>query len=189
MAEEISAALKRFPCFEGLGDHEAGALGSLLEPVHLAPGQVLFRQGDPGDALYLLGSGRVEVRITVPGRGDHVCATLEPGAIFGEISPLLDEPRTATVAATTDAKLWRIARADLLGAWARGDRWANQFLLTTAQTLARRLTTLNRELVLLIEDLRTSETDPQAANAEELEALCSRLFNEELLGLVKRSMV
>lgn len=156
MASKIDLpALKRFRGFQRLNDQEVGDVAALLEPVHLIPGQILFRQGDPGDALYLLVSGQIEVQIKVPDRPDHVATSLDSGAIFGEISPLLNEPRTATVVATSRVDLWRMTRTSIQAALDRGDRWATKFLLATVQGLARRLVALNHEVIALTGGMRS----------------------------------
>ncbi|GAA2031855.1 hypothetical protein GCM10009740_22280 [Terrabacter terrae] len=71
-----------------------------LEPVNLAAGEVVFRQGDVGDRYYVIESGDVEV----VGDG-RVVATIGPGEGFGEIALLRRTPRTATVVALSDVRL------------------------------------------------------------------------------------
>jgi len=76
-------------------------LARALEPVSLAPGEVLFHAGDAGDRYYLVEDG--SVRISPPGRED---VTLEAGAGFGEIALITEGPRTATVTAETELKCY-----------------------------------------------------------------------------------
>ena len=57
------AAAQRFRCLQDLGAADLDALLRQLEPVALADGQVLFREGEVGDGAYLLASGRVELRV------------------------------------------------------------------------------------------------------------------------------
>jgi CRP-like cAMP-binding protein/Zn-dependent protease len=97
--------LRRLPPFAHL---EAGDLVELAERgrwVNVAPGQDIVVQGQPGDAFYALGSGRVEVLEN--GRRRNV---LGPGAWFGEVALLLDVPRTATVRALTPVRAYRLDR-------------------------------------------------------------------------------
>jgi CRP-like cAMP-binding protein len=77
-----------------------------LEPVDVAVGQVVFRQGDVGDHYFVIESGEAEVI----GDGQLV-ATLGPGLGFGEIALLRRVRRTATVRATTELRL-KALRAD-----------------------------------------------------------------------------
>lgn len=171
------ASLKRFRCFEGLSDAEAEHAVAHLEPVPLAAEDTLFRQGDPGDAAYLVVSGQVEIRLSVPGQPDRVATRLEAGAIFGEVSLLTNEPRTATVRAPAPAGLLRIQRDALHAAVGRGELWACRLVLGVAQALARRLSAVDQELVTLIsqQSERQREEGKQVA---ELELLRERLFTE-----------
>ena len=73
-------------------------------------GEVIVREGEAGEDAYLLERGRLDVRRRAA-TGDEVSiATLEPGDWVGEMSLLLDEPRSATVVALGDAQLRRITR-------------------------------------------------------------------------------
>ena len=79
-----------------------------MRVVSLAPRQVLFRQGDPANSLYVVIEGAV-----VPiaeGERRHRLAVLERGAFFGEIGLLTDRPRNATIEALVDTKLLAIDR-------------------------------------------------------------------------------
>jgi CRP-like cAMP-binding protein len=78
-----------------------------------APGEAIVREGEPGDCLYQLVAGRVEVLKAVgPGRQVAV-RTLEPGELFGEMTLLLDAPRSATVRALEECQLLQLDRAAL----------------------------------------------------------------------------
>lgn len=81
-----------------------------LEPVELVPGESLFRQGDTGDALYVLVAGELEVRIATDAGADVVVDRLQPGASVGEMALVAGHERTASVVAATPARLARLAR-------------------------------------------------------------------------------
>jgi CRP-like cAMP-binding protein len=68
-----------------------------------------MREGEHGDEAYLVERGRLDVRRAGAG-GEVSIATLGPGDWVGEMSLLLDEPRSATVVAATDAQLRRVTR-------------------------------------------------------------------------------
>lgn len=80
------------------------------EPIALPRGQALFRQGDPGDSMYLLLQGRLTVRLEHEDGTATQLAELEPGTPVGEMALLTGQPRTASVYAATDAQLMRCSR-------------------------------------------------------------------------------
>ena len=71
-------------------------------------GEMILREGDIGSEAYLVERGRLDVRRRSPAGEDLSIATLGPGDWVGEMSLLLDEPRSATVVALSDAQLRRI---------------------------------------------------------------------------------
>ena len=99
------AELRALPMFQRMS---SGDLGQLLEHgafVTATPGNVLVREGDVGDAFYVIASGRVEVI-----RGTERVAELTTGEHFGEIALLEDVPRTASVVATAPLRAFRLDR-------------------------------------------------------------------------------
>jgi len=76
-------------------------------------GEIIFDAGDPGDALYIVARGRVEVLQSTGGQADEQrIAELDEGKAFGEMALLTGAPRTATVRAVTDGELLRIGKDD-----------------------------------------------------------------------------
>ena len=86
-------------------EHVAGK----LVPVDVPSGEVVIRTGDPGDRFYIVADGELEIANGASGTARH-------GDFFGEIALLRDVPRTATVRATTPAKLYALERADFIEA-------------------------------------------------------------------------
>ena len=76
--------------------------------AHYAPGEVIVREGEPADSLYLLASGTVEASVRAEGSERSVTSIEAPAAV-GELGLLLSE-RTATVRAITAVQTWRIPR-------------------------------------------------------------------------------
>jgi CRP-like cAMP-binding protein len=172
------AAVPHVSCFRGLDDAEAAEAARHIEAVRLAPDEVLFRQGDVADSLYMLLEGKIEIHIHVPGQEDRLLTTMEAGVVFGEIGLLLDEPRSATALAATEAELWRIPREPFQSAVDRHDAWACRVLQTSARLLARRLLALDEQFVALIADVRRNETRLLGTKVAELEELRDRLLTE-----------
>jgi putative ABC transport system ATP-binding protein len=80
----------------------AAPTGGEPERHLLAAGEVLFRQGDPGDLVYVVETGAVEVFHELYGGGEEHLAVLGPGKYFGELAPLLRLPRSASIRAVED---------------------------------------------------------------------------------------
>jgi CRP-like cAMP-binding protein len=105
--------LSTIPMFRGLPAADLEAAASRLRVRHYPKGDVICRQGDPGDSLMIVGSGEATISIAGPDTGkDFVLAVLGPGGAFGELSLLDGEPRSATAAATADSEVYTLSRAD-----------------------------------------------------------------------------
>jgi CRP-like cAMP-binding protein len=99
------ADLRALPSFAHLGTEP---LAELLEHggwTNAAPGDEVIRQGDPGDAFYVIADGQADVV-----RDGTPVAHLGPGEHFGELALIDDAPRAATIVATTPMRLFRLER-------------------------------------------------------------------------------
>jgi len=85
------------------------ALAAQSNEVQVPKGTVLFRQGDPGDDMFVIAEGRVRVTLGA-GLDSTQIAMLGPGEFFGELSLLMGEARTATAEAIEDCRLLVISR-------------------------------------------------------------------------------
>ena len=103
--------LRGLPLFRPLPGPILEELASKLLVVSSSPGEQVIREGDAGDRFYVIGSGEVDV--SAEGRP---MATLGPGDYFGEIALLRDLPRTATVRAKSEARLYALERDEFLSA-------------------------------------------------------------------------
>ncbi|MGN6103601.1 MAG: cyclic nucleotide-binding domain-containing protein, partial [Kofleriaceae bacterium] len=104
-------ALAATPLFAGLPSDALEALVENLSLVPLESGETLFREGDPGDALYVVVEGEVSVLSEGPPLVEM--SRLGPGSFLGEVSLITDQPRTATVTASQTSELLRIDRVTL----------------------------------------------------------------------------
>jgi small-conductance mechanosensitive channel/CRP-like cAMP-binding protein len=102
-------ALSRVDVFRALDAEKIDRLARRLRHVVFGPGEVILRQGDPGDSLYLVRGGQVAVQIGVLGASKEI-ATLGVGQFFGEMSLMTGESRTATVVAKTDVECYIVEK-------------------------------------------------------------------------------
>ena len=77
---------------------------------HFEPGEVIFRQGDRGDRLYIIVDGEVEIVKEELGKGEVTLRRLGPGDCFGEMALVIDTPRTATVRSRTSLNVLTMHR-------------------------------------------------------------------------------
>jgi CRP-like cAMP-binding protein len=96
--ERTRTLFRRTPLFSSLDERRLLFLIERSKLVQLEPGQILFRVGDPGDALYVIADG--EVAVASDPEGTQELARLGDGAFFGEIAIVARRPRNATIRAT-----------------------------------------------------------------------------------------
>ena len=100
--------------FELLDDDDRMELAKVVDTHHLPAGSTLFQAGEPGESLFIVRSGEIELFIKDTAGQKLVLTVAEEGELFGELSLLDSGPRTATAIALTDAELLVLDREDLL---------------------------------------------------------------------------
>src|SRR5207247_5898174 len=102
--------IDRVPLFAPLSIATKEQVAASLRPVSVAAGKVVIQAGDAGDRFYIVRDGELDI----DAGGRHT--TAHEADYFGEIALLRDVPRTATVKAAVDSKLYALRRADFLSA-------------------------------------------------------------------------
>ncbi len=105
--------LARVPLFERFDDEERALLAAQLEEVVFATGALVFRRGDPGDSIFIVASGEVEIFLEDSLGERIVFETVKAGDFFGELSLLDGDPRSASAMALAETKVLKVDRADL----------------------------------------------------------------------------
>jgi len=105
--------LRKVPLFELLDDDEVKVLSEQLDQKRVYAGQTVFNQGDDGGTMYVVQSGKIEIFLKDDNNERVVLSVVEPGEIFGELSLLDNEPRSAGAKALEDSFLFVIDRHDL----------------------------------------------------------------------------
>lgn len=106
------AAVMAIPLFASFEDQMLIALASGFKAARMPPGARVVTEGEAGDRMFMLVSGRVEVYHEPPGASPVVVALYEPGSFFGEMALLTGEPRVASVRALTPIVVLTLLRSD-----------------------------------------------------------------------------
>jgi sulfate permease, SulP family len=130
--------LERLAFAAGLDGAEIEALRQALRRKELDPGETLFREGEPGEHLYLLARGAVSISIEGADRASRI-VTFAPGSIFGEAAMLDGGLRSATAVVAEDAVVYSLSRSGLERLLLSHPALANKLLLNLGRHLSGRL--------------------------------------------------
>jgi CRP-like cAMP-binding protein len=141
MLKDEVQTLRQIPLFAGVAPAKLKLLAFASDRVSYRTGETIFRQGDPGDAAYVILEGRADI-LAEADTGQIKIAELEANAIVGEIAILCDVSRTATVRAAAPLEALRIRKDDFLKLLADYP----DMMLEILRSLAQRLTRTTSEL-------------------------------------------
>jgi len=132
--------LGTFGLFGGLSAEALTFLEGRLTPLPVAPGEVVFREGDSGRELYVVLTGEIEVlKHSERANADARVAVLGPGDWFGEMSVISVQNRSATVRALSAAVLLKVSSATIDELYRHDIKAYVLFVLNIARELSRRL--------------------------------------------------
>ena len=139
------AVLSRTPVFAGLPRRLLGRLAVQLFEKRYAPGEVIFREGDPGKGLFVVLEGEVEI-LQETKEGERRLACLGANTAFGELALIDDLPRSATARATAPSRLLILYRTHLEALVAGDKRIALVIMHNLLRTLAGYVRAASRTL-------------------------------------------
>lgn len=87
--------LRSIPLFSALSREELGKIAELCESKSWESGEYIFREGEPGNRLFIIVEGGVRISRQIPGAGEEALAVLKRGALFGELA-VLDKGERST---------------------------------------------------------------------------------------------
>lgn len=132
--EEVVGLLQKVDLFEGLPLGDLRRIASIVDGTSLEAGDVLFDEGEPGDAFYIVFKGAIEIAKSRPDGSTEKLAVRRGGEGFGEMALLNDAPRSATARALEPTQLMTVMRDDfekLLG----GDSLALRMMQALSKAL------------------------------------------------------
>lgn len=170
--------LSRVEAFSLLTPKDLSLLAPCLRPVHADAGEVLFREGDAGDALFVVVSGRVTLSIRLPDGTDRELASFGPGAAFGEMSIFERAPRSGTCTAAEPSDLYSLPADEFFGLMERAPATANRVMFRLLNVTASRL---RRTRGLVSEMVLWGEQASRRAVTDERTGLYNRRFLDDTL--------
>ena len=151
--------LQSVPVFAGVKQETLKKLAEIAQPVNLKAGEAIVKEGEAGSNMFVLVEGRVRItkNITLKPTGpdsesiekDLITLTAENHPVFGEMSLVEQDVRTATVTALTDVELLSIEREDFHKLAAQDFESAYKVLMEIARIISSRLRKTNRDVVKL----------------------------------------
>jgi CRP-like cAMP-binding protein len=135
--EEIATALARSGIFGRVEASERSVLTERLKPVDFPAGHTVYAEGEPGDCMYIIISGKVKIGRLSRDGGENLLAVLGPWEIFGEMSTFDPGPRTSIATAITGTRTVSVARDTLRILMFEHPEIAEQLLRMLARRLRR----------------------------------------------------
>jgi hypothetical protein len=148
-------SLRRIKILAGLSDAQLGQLVHFMEPQAVAQWLVVVKQGEPGDAMYLILEGELRARLLSAGK-ETILATFGPGDFFGDMSLFDHGPRSADVVANVDSTLLKLTAASFDRLVREAPDLAAPFLQATVRTLSARIRADNKRLDRITQQFQSS---------------------------------
>lgn len=143
---ETTRFLQEQPLFGGVDEQAMQAIMLLMREQIFAAGDLIIREGDDGNSLFLICSGSVEVLKSAPGVAEPLgkrIAVLRVGDVFGEMELVDMQPRSATVRALEPVSALALSSGDLFRIYESDLRTFTLIVLNVARELSRRLRSID----------------------------------------------
>ena len=139
--------LREVELFRGLSDEALIEIMPLTNILEHNPGHVIFREGDMGDALFMILSGEVRISKNIHGVGEEALAFLKEGSYFGEMALVgAESPRSASAICQARTEMAKLTRADFLELLDRNPKVGVEILWSFVTTLSHRLRESNERM-------------------------------------------
>lgn len=139
-------ALSQVYLFRELAPHEMERVLSISKEKRVKKNEMIFKEGDIGDAFYLIVTGSVRISTLVPGVGEEALTILSEGEYFGEMALIDDAPRSASAIANDDGMLLYIGKDDFRNLLEQQTDIAYKLLWVFTKTLSARLRKTDEQL-------------------------------------------
>jgi CRP/FNR family cyclic AMP-dependent transcriptional regulator len=139
-------ALSKIYLFKELTQSEMDTLVSISKTKKAKKNEVIFKEGEEGDAFYVIIIGSVRISTIVPGVGEEALTILREGEYFGEMALIDDAPRSASAIANEDTHLLLIGKENFRKLLAEETGIAYKLLWVFTKTLSARLRKTDEQL-------------------------------------------
>jgi CRP-like cAMP-binding protein len=140
---DIKELLHNIPLFEQLTDRELSGIERILHERIYNPDEEIFRQGEPGVAMFIIRNGSVLIQM---GKNGKTLAELHEGEFFGELALLDDSPRSASAKANSESKILAFSQPDLFSLMERNPHLGLKIILALARIIGERLKRMNEQI-------------------------------------------
>ena len=134
---DLADTIQKISIFSSLTREDIAKVLGKLEELTYSPGTTIIKQGDEGDAFYLIHSGAVEVVLEGSGGRSETLAVLGPQEAFGEMALFSGDPRSATIIAVKETTVWRLSRDAWTDLIEKHPTWPLHFCAVLSKRLAR----------------------------------------------------
>jgi len=135
--DRLGDVVRRAPLFAALDDEASAELLESMESVHLERSEQLFGEGEAGDRVYVIRTGKIKLVRSWPDGRENLLAVLGPGEMFGELSLFDPGPRTSSARAVSESELIALGHEDMMRWLTRRPEVARHLLRALAQRLRR----------------------------------------------------
>jgi CRP-like cAMP-binding protein len=142
--------MRRIKILGNLKDTQLAHLSDYMELQEVPQHSIIFKQGDVGDAMFLVIAGALRARAIANG-AESILATFGAGDFFGEMSLFDNGPRSADVVAEMDSSLLKISAINFYRLIREAPALATPFLQATARTLSTRIRADNKRITQISE--------------------------------------
>jgi CRP/FNR family cyclic AMP-dependent transcriptional regulator len=140
------ALLKQAAIFADLDEGELQRVAEVCREQRFQGAETVFKEGEPGNRLYIIAEGEVRISRNIPGSGEEALAVLKKGSVFGEMAILDRSERSTDDIANADSVLLTISRSDFELLMDFNRDIAYKVLWAVVRLLSSRLRTTNDNL-------------------------------------------
>jgi len=145
-----TSILKRIYLFKKLTDEELKHILNIATAKSFKKDEIIFNEGDKGDAFYVVLKGSIRISTFVPNVGEEALAILKKGNYFGEMALIDNAPRSASAIANEDTILLKITDANFRNLLVSDHNIAYKLLWELVKTLSKRLRETDSKLKTIL---------------------------------------